>query len=57
MTIFFASDEFFCQLFFFLPTINFYRQTFLPIFFLQTQTFSISNLKTPLVYLFDFKFD
>ena len=42
---FFASDDFFCRLFFYwqllLPTINFYRQILLPTFFFQTRTFSI----------------
>ena len=37
---FFASNEFFCRLFFML-TINFYRRTFLPIFFSQTRIFSV----------------
>ena len=37
---FFASNEFFWRLFFML-TINFYRRTFLPIFFSQTRIFSV----------------
>ena len=38
---------YFCRLLF-LTTINFYQQIFLPTFFLQTRTFSISQLKNTL---------
>ena len=50
ITNFFASDEFFCRLFF-------YRRLFLPTFFLRAKHLVFSNLKIPLVYLFDFKFN
>ena len=35
----------------------FYRQIFLPIYFYKKEHLVFSNLKIPLVYLFDFKFD
>ena len=50
MTNFFASDKFFCRLFF-LPTINFYRRIFLPTVFYKREHLVFSNLKIPLVYL------
>ena len=57
------NDEFFCQwqiflptVFFyrrlFLPTINFYRKIFLPTLFYKREHLVFSNLKIPLVYLF-----
>ena len=47
MTNFFVSDDLFLPTII-LTTINFYQQIFLPTFFLQTRTFSISQLKNTL---------
>ena len=57
MTNFFASDEFF------LPMIIFYRRLIFTDehsyrhLFYKREHLVFSNLKIPLVYLFDFKFD
>ena len=62
MTNFLASDKVFANYFFndnyFLLTINFFGQIFLPAFFFHKKDHLVfSNLKIPLVYLFHFKFD
>ena len=46
------NDEFFFYRRLFLPTINFYRKIFLPTLFYKREHLVFSNLKIPLVYLF-----
>ena len=61
MTNFFASDDYFCRLFF--TDDNFYRRLIFTDeysyrhFFYKRKHLAFSNLKIPLVYLFDFQFD
>ena len=56
------NDEFFCRMFFFTDDC-FYRRLiftdeyFYRHFFYKREQLVFSNLKIPLVYLFDFKFD
>ena len=47
MTIFLASDELFCRLFF--TDDYFYLRMFLPTFFYKREHLIFSNLKIPLV--------
>ena len=56
---FFASDESFCQLFFFTDEILCRQLVFTDecSFYRHRGKLVFSNLKIPLVYLFDFRFD